>query len=187
MKKMAGARDLRVGRAVFLDRDGTIALDVPYCSRPEDFKLFPGVAEAIKLLNNAGFKVIVITNQSGIARGYFTEKTLSLIHRKMEAELAMDGAKIDAIYYCPHHPDDGCDCRKPNTALFKKAGEDSSIDFKSSYVVGDMGLDVVAGGKMGCRTVLIDHSEDNSVKDSAKVDYVALDILDAAKWILSDD
>ena len=99
-------------RAVFIDRDGTMAKDAHYCSRPEDFELFPNTAKGIRLLNKKGFKVIVITNQSGIARGYFTRETLAKIHEKMERELAEEGAWVDAIYYCPHHPDDGCDCRK---------------------------------------------------------------------------
>ena len=91
-----------INRAVFLDRDGTMAKDVPYCSCPEDFKLFPNTAKAIRMLNEHGFKVIIITNQSGIARGYFTEETLAKIHRKMEQELAKEDAWIDGIYYCPH-------------------------------------------------------------------------------------
>ena len=106
-----------VARAVFLDRDGTIARDVPYCSRPEDLELLPGVGEAIRLLNEHGFMVVIITNQSGIARGYFTEEMLERIHQKLKNDLAKSGAHVDAIYYCPHHPGEGCDCRKPKPAL----------------------------------------------------------------------
>ena len=95
-------------KAVFLDRDGTIAEDVPYCRRVEDFKLLENTPQGIKLLNEHGFKVVVITNQSGIARGYFTEEMLSQIHDKMRRELAKSGARVDAVYYCPHHPDDDC-------------------------------------------------------------------------------
>ena len=91
-------------RAVFLDRDGTMAKDVHYCSHPQDFELFPSTAKAVRLLNEHGFKVIVVTNQSGIARGYFTEETLAEIHQKMKEELAKEGAWVDAVYYCPHHP-----------------------------------------------------------------------------------
>jgi histidinol-phosphate phosphatase family protein len=131
--------------AVFLDRDGTIARDVHYCRRLEDFELLPTVTEAIRLLNENGFKVVVVTNQSGIARGYFTERTLAQIHDKMEVELAEYGAWVDAIYYCPHHPDEGCSCRKPGTALFHKAAREQGIDLESSYVVGDMQMDIDAG------------------------------------------
>ena len=104
-------------RAVFLDRDGTIAKDVHYCRRPEDFHILPRVPQAIRLLNQHGFKVVVITNQSGIARSYFTEETLSRIHDRMKSDLQRDGASIDAIYVCPHHPDEGCECRKPKPLL----------------------------------------------------------------------
>jgi len=97
-----------VRKAVFIDRDDTIAKDVPYCSKPEDLELFKGVADSIKKLNDAGFLVIIITNQSGIARGYFSEGTLNKIHEKMKNDLAKKGAHVDSIYYCPHHPDDSC-------------------------------------------------------------------------------
>jgi len=125
-----------VHKAVFLDRDGTIAKDVPYCSRPEDFELLPGVAEGIKLLNERGFKVVIITNQSGIARGYFTEGMLASIHDKMQKELAKHGAHVDAIYYCPHHPDNNCECRKPKPKMVLQAAIDLDIDLSQSYVIG---------------------------------------------------
>lgn len=169
-------------RAVFLDRDGTMAADVPYCSRPEDFRLFPGTAPAIRLLNEHGFKVIVITNQSGVARGYFTEETLAEIHQKMKKELAGEGASVDAVYYCPHHPDDNCDCRKPKPALLLRAVKDFNIDLSRSFVVGDMLLDIGLGKAAGCRTVLI--SADNMTDDAAKPDVVVPDILEAARAIL---
>jgi len=141
-------------KAVFLDRDGTIARDVPYCSRPEDFELLPGAAEGIKLLNKHGFKVIVVTNQSGIARGYFTEKTLAEIHDKMITELAQHGAHVDAIYYCPHHPDDNCDCRKPKPRMVFQAARDLDIDLSQSYVVGDSEMDVELARQAGCKAVI---------------------------------
>jgi histidinol-phosphate phosphatase family protein len=174
-------------RAVFLDRDGTIAPDVPYCSHAEDFQLYPEAGLAIKLLKENGFKVIVITNQSGIARGYFTEETLGKIHNKLRNELKRCHTELDAIYYCPHHPDDGCECRKPDTALFIKAAKDNNIDYKSSFVIGDMPLDIIAGEKMGCKTVLIHHGNTNSARHAIKPDYVASDMLDAARWILNNN
>ena len=171
-----------MNKAVFLDRDNTIARDVPYCSRPEDFELLPTVPEAIKLLNGKGFKVIVITNQSGIARGYFTEETLSQIHRKMQDELLLHGASIDGIYYCPHHPDDGCGCRKPKTALFHKAAAEHNIDFGSSYMVGDMPLDIAAGKALGCKTVLVTTGT-NLSPPNPRADYTASNLLEATRWI----
>ena len=171
-------------RAIFLDRDGTIARDVHYCQRPKDFELLPTVPEAIKLLNEHGFKVVVITNQSGVARGYFTEETLAQIHKKMIEELAKHGAKLDGIYYCPHHPDQGCSCRKPKTVLFHKAAKEFDIDFSLSYVVGDTQMDIDAGKALGCKTILLTTgpTEGNDVIDSP--DYTANDLLEAAQWII---
>jgi len=171
-------------KAVFLDRDGTIARDVHYCRRVEDFELLPTVPEAIKLLNANGFKVVVITNQSGIARGYFTDETLAQIHRKMEEELAEQGAHVDAIYYCPHHPDGGCECRKPKTALFLQAVKDLHIDISRSFVIGDMQMDIDAGKALGCKTVLVTTGPQgrNSIIDPP--DYAADSLLEATKWIL---
>jgi histidinol-phosphate phosphatase family protein len=140
-----------VHKAVFLDRDGTIARDVPYCSRPEDFELLPGAAEGIKLLNEHGFKVVIVTNQSGIARGYFTEKMLAEIHDKMITQLAEHGAHVDAIYYCPHHPDSNCDCRKPKPKMVLQAARDLDIDLSQSYVVGDSEMDVELARQADCK------------------------------------
>ena len=192
-------------KAAFLDRDGTIARDVPYCCRPEDFELLPTVPEAIRLLNRKGFKVVVITNQSGIARGYFTEEILAQIHNKMEQELARGGAVIDAIYYSPHHPCDGCNCRKPKTALFLKAAGELEINLGLSYVVGDMQIDVDAGKALGCKTVLVTTGPQSPIPNPQSLvpnlqslvpnpqslinppDYVADSLLEAAQWITRHD
>jgi histidinol-phosphate phosphatase family protein len=144
-----------MNRAVFLDRDGTIARDVRYCRRPEDFVLFTNAAKVIKLLNDRGLKVIIITNQSGIARGYFNEEILGNIHQKMLTELGREGARIDGIYYCPHHPDDNCECRKPKPSLILQAAKDFNIDLKHSFVIGDLHKDVELGKNVGCRTILV--------------------------------
>lgn len=173
-------------RTVFIDRDGTIARDVHYCRRPEDFELLPTVPEAIKILNDSAFKVIVITNQSGIARGYFTEHTLAKIHAKMEDELAELGAKVDAIYYCPHHPDDGCQCRKPGTALFRQAAQDMAIDFSLSYMVGDLPMDIEAGKSLGCKTVLVTTGPKAGEDVHDSPDYTANNLIEAALWIVTD-
>ena len=165
-------------KAVFLDRDGTIAKDVHYCSRPEDFELFPNTAKAIRLLNEHGFKVMVVTNQSGIARGYFTEEMLANIHEKMKRELAKEGAWVDAIYYCPHHPEDNCECRKPKPKLVLQAAKDFDIDLGQSFVVGDLQMDIELGRVLGCKTILISKDE------TTDPDAVASDLLEAAWKIL---
>lgn len=172
-----------VNKAAFIDRDGTIAKDVPYCRRPEDFELLPTVPEAINLLNQNGFKVVVVTNQSGIARGYFTEETLAQIHNKMEHELARNGAQVDAIYYCPHHPEDGCDCRKPKTALFQQAVQELGINLNHSFVIGDMQMDIDAGKALGCKTILVATNPQGESDISTPPDYVANSLLEAAQWI----
>lgn len=170
-------------KAVFLDRDGTMAPDVHYCSRPEDFELFPDTAKAIRLLNQHGFKVIVITNQSGIARGYFTEEILAEIHEKMKNALAVEGAHVDGIYYCPHHPEDNCDCRKPKPKLVLQAARDFDVDLEHSFVIGDLQMDVDLGKAVGCKTILIGGPSRADVKQ-ARPDVTTLDILNAVQKIL---
>jgi len=167
-----------VHKAVFLDRDGTIAKDVPYCSRPEDFELLPGVAEGIKLLNEHGFKVVVVTNQSGIARGYFTEGMLARIHDKMITQLAEHGAHVDAIYYCPHHPDNNCECRKPKPKMVLQAAIDLDIDLSQSYVIGDSEMDVELARQAGCKAGI-------SVGEPGGTgDWVAASFRDAVHWVV---
>lgn len=176
----------QVNRAVFIDRDGTIARDVPYCRRPEDFEMFAGVPEAIRELNKRGFKVVVITNQSGVARGYFTEETLGRIHEKMLDDLKRVGARIDGIYYCPHHPDDHCDCRKPATELFKRAARELRIDFSRSYMVGDMAQDVEAGRAIGCSTVFVTNGGNSPAPSGVfSPDAIAGTFSEAVRWILA--
>ena len=171
-------------KAVFLDRDDTIAKDVQYCRRPEDLKLLPTVPEAIKLLNQNGFNVVVVTNQSGIARGYLTEEILTQIHSKMKRELGQDGARVDAIYHCPHHHDDGCECRKPKTALFQRAAKELDIDLSHSFVVGDMQMDISAGKVLGCQTVLVTTGSQGGDAIVDAPDYTADSLIEAAQWIL---
>jgi len=159
-------------KAVFIDRDNTIAIDGPYCSRPEDLRLFNGVAKSIKKLNDAGFLVIIITNQSGISRGFFTADMLEKIHNKLKKDLAKDGARVDAIYYCPHLPDEGCSCRKPEIGLIKKALEDFDISLKDSYVVGDREHDVEMAKKAGCAPILVDNYNPDSISFNEAVDLI---------------
>ena len=178
-------------KAVFIDRDGTINIDGPYLDDPDKFEMYPGVGEGVKKLKEDGFKIIVMTNQSGIARGYFTEEILSNIHERMEIEFNAFGVELDGIYYCPHHPDDDCDCRKPKTGLFEKAIEEHDIDVNQSYMVGDKILDVEAGQKIGVKTILVPeaHARDDflSAKNEWKChpDHVGDDFVDAVEWIMN--
>lgn len=150
-------------KAIFLDRDGTINKYVGFLTKPEQFELLPGVAEAIKIINRSGYLAIVVTNQPVIARGDCTWDELLEIHDKMETELGKDGAYVDAIYICPHHKDKGfagerpeykldCDCRKPKPGLLQQAAKDFNIDLSQSYMIGDSDNDVEAGQMAGCRS-----------------------------------
>jgi D-sedoheptulose 7-phosphate isomerase len=143
-------------KAVFIDRDDTIAKDVPYCARPEDMKLLDGVPEAIAKLNAAGYLVVVVTNQSGVARKKFTEKDLAEIHAKMIVDIEKEGGKIDDIFYCPHHPDDGCGCRKPDPGMGIAAVAKHKINTKISFMIGNSDADVEFGKAIGCTPIKVD-------------------------------
>ena len=149
-------------RAVFLDRDGTINEEREYLHRVEDFAFIPGAAEAIGRLKDAGFCVVVVTNQSGIGRGYYDEAALCVLHSHLDRELDRFGAAIDAYYFCPHHPEHGvgdyrqeCACRKPMPGMLVKAAADLGIDLRRSYIIGDKLADVAAGLAAGCRPILV--------------------------------
>ncbi len=153
-------------KAIFLDRDGTINRYAGFVKSPEDFELLPDIPEAIRLINMSGYLAIVVSNQPVIARGEVTEDELVEIHNKMETLLGNDGAYLDAIYYCPHHPDSGfdgeipelkikCKCRKPEPGMLIRAAEDFDIDLESSWIIGDSWRDIKAGKAAGCKTVLI--------------------------------
>ena len=136
-------------RAVFIDRDGTISEEVGYINHPSRYRLFPYSGEAIRLLNQAGWLAVVITNQAGVARGYFTEEMIHAVHTILQDELKQSGASLDAIYYCPHHPSVGqppyraeCDCRKPQPGLIRRAAADLNIDLAASWMVGDRYSDI---------------------------------------------
>ncbi len=173
-----------MNRAVFIDRDGTIARDVPYCSDPKDLHLLPGAIEGIRRLNDDQRSVVIVTNQSGIARGYFSEETLARIHEKMLTELRKGGAKVDAIYFCPHHPDEGCPCRKPEPGLLLRAASDLGLDVGQSYVIGDRYMDVEMGRKAGCKASLLVWREEE--RERLHVNYevrVFPTFLKAVHWL----
>jgi D-glycero-D-manno-heptose 1,7-bisphosphate phosphatase len=148
--------------AVFLDRDGTLNVEKNYLYLPEDFEFIPGTPAAIRRLNRAGFKVFVVTNQSGVARGYFSLEDVERLHRHIADRLAKAGAQIDGFYVCPHHPTEGqgsyvgeCDCRKGAPGLLLKAAEEHRIDLGRSFMVGDKEADIEAGERAGCTPLLV--------------------------------
>lgn len=147
--------------AAFLDRDGTINLEKEYLYRIEELEFVPGAPQAIRLLNRAGYLVVVVTNQSGVARGYYGEEDVEKLHRHMAALLAGAGARVDAWLYCPHHPDGRgsyaipCSCRKPLPGMLREAARRFSIDLQRSVMIGDKLIDVQAARAAGCRPVLV--------------------------------
>lgn len=179
-------------QAVFLDRDGTINVEKEYLYRVEEFEFTPGAVEAIKLLNQAGYLVVVVTNQSGVARGYYTEADVNQLHLHIDAILASQGARVDAWYYCPHHEqgqppyNQECDCRKPMPGMLRQAAVDHAIDLTRSWMVGDKPADIEAGQAAGCKPVLVMTGYGAEVADevSSQVTCCA-DLLAAARLIVA--
>lgn len=163
-------------RAVFLDRDGTLMRDVNYCGDPAMVEIFDGVAEALAKLKGAGFKLIVITNQSGIGRGYFTEQDYRAVEAKVGRQLPM----LDATYFCPHRPDEDCACRKPKPQLVLDAQREHGLDLTRSFFVGDNALDAECGRKAGLKTILV-----RTGLEAPNESSVA-DLPQAAEWILKN-
>ena len=163
-------------RAVFLDRDGTLNKDVGYVHRKEDWQWLPGVAEALKRLRAVGYVLVVVSNQSGIARGMYDRESLRLLEEWVNAELAAKNAAIDAWYYCPHLPEitGPCECRKPEPGLLLQAARDLELDLSNSWMIGDRVRDVKAGLAAGCQSILLhpegsDNSDDDDVPDGVAV------------------
>lgn len=171
-------------RAVFLDRDGVINRKAPegeYVTCWEQMDFLPGAADAIALLNRAGFRVIVISNQRCVAKGLITRTRVERLHDRMRHALAQADAIIDAVYYCPHEKDDHCNCRKPQPGMLLRAKQEHGIDLAASWMVGDSEMDVEAGRNAGCRTahLLLDASETGS-----RADLFAPCLLEATRKIL---
>ena len=182
-----------MSRAVFLDRDGVINQSPPegdYITRWEDFHILPGVAEGIALLNRAGFSVIVVTNQRGVAKGLMSEADLQQMHERMTGDLARAGAKIDATFYCPHDIEPRCDCRKPAPGMLLSAARLHGIDLRASWMIGDSDNDVEAGLNAGCKTARV-IATDVTSSERARIseatitaDIIASSLLDAIRQIL---
>lgn len=142
-------------RALFVDRDGTLNPDLRYLDDPDRLEIFRGVGAGLRLARDHGFRVICVTNQSGIERGFYTRDAVDRIHARLREKLRSSGAWIDAFYYCPHAPESDCPCRKPGTRLFQQAADDFGIDLGSSAIIGDRALDIEAGQTLGLLTALV--------------------------------
>lgn len=154
-KELWPVADRQLRRAVFLDRDGTICEEVGYLNHLSRLHTYPFVPPAIRRLNDAGFPVIVVTNQSGAGRGYFPESLIAEIHDRIRQDLAVSGARIDAFYACPHRAEDGCDCRKPRTGMLERAAREHALTIRGSWVVGDRQADVDLAHNAGARPVFV--------------------------------
>jgi len=189
-----------MNRAIFIDRDGTLNEEVGYIDRPARLRLFPFAAEALRLINAAGWRAILVTNQSGVARGYFSEARLAEMHERLAAVLARKGARLDAIYYCPHHPTEGlppyrqdCDCRKPKPGLIESAARDFRLDLAQCFVIGDRYRDVEMAHRAGASGVLVltgygrDEYEHERASWTNAPEHIAENLLEAVKSILSGE
>mgnify|MGYP001285062081 CR=1 FL=1 len=179
--------------AVFMDRDGTINEEVGYLSRLEELKIIPEAFEAIRLINESGMKAVVISNQSGVARGYFGEEFLERVNTRLNEILWEKGARIDAFYYCPHHPSAGegiyrkaCECRKPEPGLLLAAARDMDIDLPRSFMIGDMLKDIEAAKRVGTKGILVRTGYGSNITITDKPAHIADNILGAVKWILNE-
>jgi len=181
--------------AVFFDRDGTINKEVGYLAHLDQLYLYQVSYEAIRLVNEAGMKAVVFTNQSGVARGFFEEGFLDVLHRRIQEILAEQKAFIDGFYYCPHHPTEGsdpyrriCNCRKPEAGMLIRASEDLGIELARSYIIGDHSSDIEAAKRVSAKSVLVrtGHGASESHKVRHLADFIADDVLDAVNWIMKD-
>jgi D-glycero-D-manno-heptose 1,7-bisphosphate phosphatase len=181
--------------AVFLDRDGTIIEEVGYLDRVDRVRLFPWSVAAVRALNDANIPIVLITNQSGVARGFFTESVVDAVHRHIGSLLAAGGAHLDGYYYCPHHRDGkiekyaiACDCRKPGRGLVDRATRELGVDASQSFTVGDRWLDVALARNFGGRGILVrtgyGAEEEHQPPDGLSADAVVNNLVEAASWIL---
>jgi len=180
---------------VFLDRDGTLIEEVGYLSHLDRIALYPWSIESVKLLNRAGFKVVVVTNQAGVARGLFDEDFIDEAHRFLDQKFGDGGATIDKFYYCPHHPEASveayrceCDCRKPKAGMLWKAAQELQLELSHSFVIGDRLSDLRLGPAVGAKSVLVrtgyGETTARELTDDVEVDYTAPELMTAVAWIL---
>lgn len=185
-----------MNKAVFLDRDGTINEEKDYLHRIEDFVFIPGAPEAIRRLRDAGFLMIVVTNQSGVARGYFSREDVDRLHEHIQRELAKIGTAIDAFYLCPHHPEKGkgefkvdCDCRKGRPGMLLQAAAEHGIDLAASWMIGDKRADLEAGRAAGCQSLLVrtGYGEEELAQGAGALSAAVVDDLSAAADYILDN
>ena len=180
---------------VFLDRDGTLIEEVGYLSHLDRIALYPWSIESVKLLNRAGFKVVVVTNQAGVARGLFDEDFIDEAHRFLDQKFSDGGATIDKFYYCPHHPEASveayrseCDCRKPKAGMLWKAAQELQLELSHSFVIGDRLSDLRLGQAVGARSLLVrtgyGETTARELTDDVEVAYTAQELMTAVAWIL---
>ena len=180
---------------VYLDRDGTLIEEVGYLSHLDRIALYPWSIESVKLLNRAGFKVVVVTNQAGVARGLFDEDFIDEAHRFLDQKFSDGGATIDKFYYCPHHPEASveayrseCDCRKPKAGMLWKAAQELQLELSHSFVIGDRLSDLRLGQAVGARSLLVrtgyGETTARELTDDVEVDYTAPELMTAVAWIL---
>ncbi len=192
--------------AVFLDRDGTINEEIGFVDRLEKLRLIPGAVRAIRMINESGFKAIVVTNQSGVARGLFDEEMVAAVHQKLQKMLLEKGAWIDAFLYCPHHPTEGrgiylkdCPCRKPKPGMLLRAKDELMITLENSYIIGDTLKDIEAGAKVGVKGLLVKTgygseaaaqlADANSESENSILHRpikIAADLEEAVRWIITN-
>jgi len=177
---------LQSRRYVLLDRDGTLIVEKHYLSDPSQIEVLPGAIEGLKLLQSQGFGTVIVTNQSGIGRGYFDEIQLEKVHRRLRSLLLIEGITIDGIYYCPHSPDDNCFCRKPQPGLVYRAAADLRFDPCESFVIGDKPCDIEMGWRIGAATVRLSCQGNpaDERREAGKPEFVAKDLVQAAGLIL---
>jgi heptosyltransferase-2 len=185
-------KNLLDGVTVFLDRDGTLNYDPGYLKIAADLKLLAGVGPALARLKMAGAKLVVVTNQSGVGRGIVTLKDLEAIHARLQGLLEQEDAALDAIYFCPHHPDDGCRCRKPNVGMVERAVSELQLDLRRSYLIGDHARDIQLAHRVGAKAILLTptpvdaQSWERLKVEEAMPDVVAKSMAEAVDWILAD-
>lgn len=172
------------GGAVFLDRDGTLNVEKEYVYRYEDWEWIPGVVEGLRKLTDLGFRLVVVSNQSGVARGYYSADDVRILHDRVNKELEAVGISVAGFYFCPHGPSDGCECRKPKPGMILRAQKDLGIDLSRSYMVGDKVIDVEAGKSAGVRPVLVGTGYGSTSKQHLPVNIPFMaDLFAVSKWV----
>ena len=174
-----------MSKAVFVDRDGVVTEDLEFVHKIEDFKLVKNAIEGLKLLKD--FKLFIVTNQSGIGRGYFKFEDFLSYNNKVVEELEKHNIKIEKTYVCPHAPEENCDCRKPKAKMIKDAAKEFDIDLSRSFMIGDKKIDIEMSHNAGCKSILVLTGNGNKARKESKPDFIAKDLLDAAKWIIKND